>query len=338
MPATETRNVPIAAMRLASGRTAFAVTPAASGSRKHPIKMTARSGGPIDHWYWGAIVHDFAGMKANDAIPVDYCHDSGEVLGYLDKFESAGGDLVVSGELVGFAAGDRVDEIIAKSAGGVPYQASIYFDATAIEELMPGASSTVNGKLVNGPAYIVRQWVLRGVAVCPYGADRNTESEFKGDGDVAIPITRLTGDLAMSTDPKTNPAQNGQKFIDAFGNEGAVWFAQGKTFEEAQALHVDKMTASNKALNEQVTKLSGDLKTAQDALAAANAKAEAAEKKVTELTAANAKLSAAIDPGEKPVSGGAGKPKEGEQRKLSRGPESGLADAIRINGRQPATA
>ena len=27
------------------------------------------------------------------------------------------------------------------------------------------------------------------------------------------------------------------KFLNAFGEKGGVWFAQGKTFEEAQTLH-----------------------------------------------------------------------------------------------------
>jgi hypothetical protein len=34
----------------------------------------------------------------------------------------------------------------------------------------------VNGYQFEGPGIIVREWPLRGVAICPYGADANTES------------------------------------------------------------------------------------------------------------------------------------------------------------------
>jgi len=40
----------------------------------------------------------------------------------------------------------------------------------------------------------------------------------------------------------------GQRFLDAFGDQGGVWFAQGRSFEEAQALCVADMRAENEKL------------------------------------------------------------------------------------------
>jgi hypothetical protein len=44
------------------------------------------------------------------------------------------------------------------------------------------------------------------------------------------------------------PAAPGQKFLDAFGDEGGVWFAQGKTFAEAQAICVAELKAESAKL------------------------------------------------------------------------------------------
>jgi len=59
---------------------------------------------------------------------------------------------------------------------GVPYEASINFggDGIKIQELGDGETTEVNGARFDGPGIVVREWPLRGVAICPYGADMNT--------------------------------------------------------------------------------------------------------------------------------------------------------------------
>jgi hypothetical protein len=54
--------------------------------------------------------------------------------------------------------------------------------------------------------------------------------------------------------PQSDLAAQGKKFLDAFGEKGGVWFAQGKTFEEAQKLHNEQLAAENKSLKEQLAK------------------------------------------------------------------------------------
>jgi hypothetical protein len=45
----------------------------------------------------------------------------------------------------------------------------------------------------------------------------------------------------------------GKKFLDAFGDQGGVWFAQGKTFEQAQQLHTEKLKAENEELKKKLS-------------------------------------------------------------------------------------
>ena len=149
------------------------------GAKSAPIKLVARSGKPIEHWYWGNVVHDLAGMHLHKSrLAIDYVHDDKEVIGYLNKFDIESGDLVTTGALVPFKDSDRATEILYKMSEGVPYEASINFggDGIKVQELCDGETAEVNGRTFDGPGVIIRSWPLRGVAICPYGADANTES------------------------------------------------------------------------------------------------------------------------------------------------------------------
>lgn len=144
-----------------------------------PVRLVARSGKPIEHWFWGKVIHDLSGMHLHKPrLPIDYVHDSKEVIGYLNKFDASSGDLVTSGALVPFKDSDRATEILHKMKAGVPYEASINFggDGIKVQEIGDGEVAEVNGAQFDGPGVIVREWPLRGVAICPYGADANTAS------------------------------------------------------------------------------------------------------------------------------------------------------------------
>ncbi|HOD84296.1 MAG: hypothetical protein BWX88_05010 [Planctomycetes bacterium ADurb.Bin126] len=43
-----------------------------------------------------------------------------------------------------------------------------------------------------------------------------------------------------------------KKFIDAFGDQGGAWYAEGLSFEQAQQRHVDQLTAENDALKKKL--------------------------------------------------------------------------------------
>lgn len=273
----EQRDVPGSALQFNIGE--FSLGDNGDGAKTAPIRLMARAGQPIDHPYWGKVVHDFEGMQHKKRIPIDYRHD--EPIGYVNKFNSDSGNLELAGALVPFKDSDRATEIIHKSKNGVPYEASIDFRAPVVmEEVAAGQFAEVNGNRVDGPATVIRQWTLRGVAVCPYGADPNTSSQLSNAETFSVSVQKREPEMAtirnsaleapkavdsqlsdppveetpVADAPATEPAlaepvpaqqataePDGKAFIAAFGAEGAVWFIEGKSFADASQLHSKKL-------------------------------------------------------------------------------------------------
>lgn len=274
-----------------------------------PIEFLARTGDPIEHWYWGRIVHDFAGMSHRDVIPIDYRHDGDELLGYLNKFTVKNGDLYLGGSLESCEAEDKASQVIARGKRGIPYQGSIYFNQeTAIFEWLPGdMTAEVNGRVLTGPLVIAREWELRACALTPYGCDPGTAAKFSAEG---LPVAgsmagslswkgfpnmtkapegtapQGTGELAAKDAPatpaaatpaatpatSTNPATPAavtptpatpeipavqtvakdqldaarvelKRYTDKFGADGANYFGEGLSFQDAQDRHIGKLSA-----------------------------------------------------------------------------------------------
>lgn len=292
----QTREAPETAFHCRIGPVQFA---AGDGAQEGRITVLARSGQPIEHWYWGKIVHDLGGMRlVGDRVAFDWCHfDWDGAIGFGDKFDITSGDLVITGQLVSFQQDDRAAEILHKGAKGVPYEASIFFDpdnGLRLEYVPEKMSAQVNGRQVDGPCLVVREWLLRGVAICPYGADPNTSTQFTQRRDRKYPVTLFAlEESAMTKSPapasaepaatppataltasgSPTPPADGQpamdaaalrgelsKFVVKFGAEnGAKWFAEGKSWTEACELHATdlaaQLTAKDKELAEAKTKL-----------------------------------------------------------------------------------
>lgn len=227
MPATESpskfKQVPANALRFNLGE--FELGSNGDGAKTAPIKMVARTGKPIEHWYWGRVVHDLSGINHKPRIPVDYCHDIADVIGYLNKFDVTTGDLVVSGALVPYGDSDRASEVMFKAREGVPYEASINFggDGILIEEIGEGQITQVNGYEFEGPGVVIRKWPLRGVAVCPYGADAGTSTEFSRDKDAGLRVevtvlsngTPNSPEKKMSDSDSTTPTAEAPQAVEA---------------------------------------------------------------------------------------------------------------------------
>lgn len=309
-----TRKIPAAALQFDAGQVQFEdAIPQESGGYSIPIELLARSGQPIYHWYWGQVIHDMAGFRAaGPTLPLDHCHDGSDGIGFLNQFEAPPAGLTVRGNLVSVSENDTADTIRKKKEAGVPYQASIFFDPNdfTVEELRPGQTAQVNGFTVLGPATIFRQWTLRGVALCLYGADKNTSAKFSaamGAPPVEIEIAEFTPPTPPAAPPdgaSDPPAERVsdsretltaelQRFVGQFGAaNGAAWFAAGKSWAEALELHA------------------GELRTQLTA-------------KDTELAAAQAKLAAlprgeltpvSSNPGDAPPAGQPARPDKFEER------------------------
>lgn len=207
MPATETRHIPDAALRLKAGPVQLLAPPEETEGDRRRFKLLARTVEPIPDWWWGTLVHDFEGMQVGDKIFVDYCHDAAEVLGFGDQFDITDAGLEIAGELTPFQDDDRASEVMHKADRGVPYQASIDFRGPCEFEWLPEGSYTeVNGQRLDGPAYIARQWTLRGVAICPLGWDTHTEAQLnRPDRETSIQLFTKGAEMPAPKAPAAKP-------------------------------------------------------------------------------------------------------------------------------------
>jgi hypothetical protein len=225
------------------------------GTKTAAVRLKARSGGPIYHWYWGRVVHDLAGMRLNKPrLPIDYAHNDSEVLGYLNHFDTKSGDLLASGALTPFKEGDRASEVIFKMNEGVPYEASIFFggDGIKLQEIAEGEITQVNGRQFEGPGVVIREWPLRGVAICPYGADANTESAaMSSAAGKAFTATAWTPEEKRMSEEENAPAPVEQEAETQEAVESAS--VEGEVVEAVEAVEAAPVeTAPEEAPSESV--------------------------------------------------------------------------------------
>jgi len=179
-PTSDLQQVPLTAL---SAPVTLLMKSEQSAENEWPLHLKARSGDVLNHWFWGPMVHDFAGMTHKDRIKVDYLHDPGQILGYVDDFDVTDYGLELGGKVISAAPGDRSSEVAHKAKAGVPYEASIEFSHVGLKaEWIPeGRSTEVNGQTYEGPLTVFREWSLIGVAICPNGYDANTATELHRD-------------------------------------------------------------------------------------------------------------------------------------------------------------
>jgi len=243
-----------------------------------PVKMTIRTNTPVQRWGYD-VYHEHSGMVYKDKVNIDFIHGESSIpdslsSGFLDKFDISNQEINASGKLVSIQSGDLVDITVKKMQAGIPMESSIFFGGNGIkaEEFGAGTEFKVNGENHEGPAIVFREWPLRGVAICPYGADNLTSAslalseetvsiEFTnkenamGDKtpeqiqkDNEMKIADLEAKLAANDDGNQNDP-TGQDFLDAFSDKGGTWFAEGKTFEEAQLLYIAELKSENEKLS-----------------------------------------------------------------------------------------
>jgi hypothetical protein len=214
------KQVPKNALHVPAGR---AIVQFAGGGSANELAITmfARSPEAIDHWYWGKLAHDMQGMILRKSrIPLDWVHDYNLSLGYAERFEaSESKGLTVWGKLVSIGA-DKAAEVIARLKAGIPMEASIDFEGPMrLEEIREGASARCNGRTITGPATIIRSWRLNAVAVCPFGADPATKTQFSASQPGAMVSVAVA-----ATSPNIEAmrlrgiGRNGAAFAQAIGS------------------------------------------------------------------------------------------------------------------------
>ena len=182
-----TNEVPSAALRLDA--TAELGERSNDESKTAPIRMRARTGDPIDHWYWGRVVHDLDGFElTGDKTRLALLYEHSEPIGYAlrKNISTDSGDLELSGTLVETRNSNRATDVIDWMSAGVPFESSISFaGGTPVMEVLENdkAETTVNGKTFKGPGVVIRKWKLREVSVVSSGADDDTESALFNQSD-----------------------------------------------------------------------------------------------------------------------------------------------------------
>ncbi len=173
-----------------------------------PVHLHARDAQPIYHWYWGKIAHDMSGCQHRDKIAIDWCHDADQLIGYVDDIKADSKKGLDLGGMVLSGIDDKAAEVVKKASAGVPYESSIDWTGPAVIEYVDSSTSVdVNGYTFEGPGYVVRQWNLRGVAICPHGADMSTSTEFS-EADQAVGVTVFTQSDKGVVMPTNQPQQD----------------------------------------------------------------------------------------------------------------------------------
>jgi hypothetical protein len=265
----------------------LAPSPTGEAVQKAACKMTARSGRPINVPGVGQVIHDLAGMRQPaERLNVDYCHNQSELIGYCEKLSADTGDLACVAQIFSVRAGDRAEEVLARAKEGQPYQCSIKWDDGKFERIVDGQCATINGRQFSGPGVVVRQWTLRGVAVCPYGADPNTAAEFAAQSlqTFTLPEESMTTETQTpeAKTPETIRAElqaQAQDYVKRFGDLGGQWFAAGKPLVECYGEFVQQLAERHQLeLQAEATRHAGEL-------AAEKTRADGLQAKITELTA-----------------------------------------------------
>jgi hypothetical protein len=129
--------------------------------------------------------------------------------------------------------------------------------------------------------FIARFLDRHGLEIVPKQEEKNMSQEDKpADEPVIEPVTPVE---ETPTPVETPTDQSiGQRFLAAFGAKGAVWYCEGKTFEEAQTQYNAELQAEVTALNKTITELREQLQAGRGEASPVSFQAEqSAEQKAT---------------------------------------------------------
>lgn len=138
----------------------------------------AYGGGEItDHPFWDKVVFDLSDARAqSQKVPILLDHDTRQRAGFAAI--TIGQDITAHGELLPNAFGAS---IATEADAGFPWQMSVGVFPARIDQLQAGATETINGRQVTGPAHVFRGTRIREVSFVAMGADAGTSaSVFAG--------------------------------------------------------------------------------------------------------------------------------------------------------------
>lgn len=185
--------------------------------RKPRFEMVVHTGQLLDRGWLGKLIVNLEGITWGDKkhVPALLDHDPTLRLGYTTKlYLEDGVGLKAEGIML---SNDQAQQVRADSADGFPWEASCYLQATKVLQLEEGATHTVNGIEIEGPAMVFEECRLREVTFTALGADSNTSAQANlGEGAEAIraSLSTLAPETMSKNDTKTAPAQPAEAPVD----------------------------------------------------------------------------------------------------------------------------
>lgn len=174
---------------------------------KVQIKALGRE--PIDHWYFGKIIHDLStcrmprrmALDDSHGVEIGYCHPELTEYG-IEAEGTVFADMGSSTE-----GGKRVADCL---RNGIPQQASIDWSGPCdLVELPEGLETMVNGKVQQGPLCIVQNWMLRALAICKNGVDFTTEVAAQLNGNDTAKLAPAPRKISTISTKQETPQMNG---------------------------------------------------------------------------------------------------------------------------------
>jgi hypothetical protein len=148
---------------------------ASEGGKPRRFSILAYSGGPLNvDGFDTPVIVDLDGLEIPGAIPIliDHTKSVEATLGVTDAITNDGQTLSLAGVVTGVSA--MAQQVLAQSAAGHQWQASIGAAVNEQEEIRAGQTVSVNGREFSGPVIVARRSVLRETSVLPMGADHTT--------------------------------------------------------------------------------------------------------------------------------------------------------------------
>lgn len=177
-------------------------------------------------------------QASKERVPLDFDHDDKAVVGYAENFQFNENEITADGVvLLGEESPDDAKTFAQNIDGGVPFEASPLLDLSEAQ-----AAEGADGVVEYSGA------IIRGVAICPYGTDRNTVVSLKF-GETNFKVQFKKGDKMEEKKPsEPDPRADLESMIDEFGLErGVEFFRKGLSVDEARAQDYSDLKASRLA-------------------------------------------------------------------------------------------
>ena len=216
------------------------------------VKIKAITSSILEHPGLGRFrVKTETAAPSKERVPLDYNHNEEEVIGYVENFQCDADAITADGVvLIGDESSDAAKTFAQNIDGGVPFEASAFLDLSEAESV----------KLEDG----VVEWsgaLIRGVAVCPYGTDRNTTVSLKlGESNFVVRLSesaKTIEDETMDEEKKTTESGTREELetmIEEFGLErGVEFFRKGVSIEEAREIDYQELKAQRLKTEEEKT-------------------------------------------------------------------------------------